>query len=170
MLELLILYSLNKTELTLYGLKKYIFQNFGELSAPSHGSLHPALKRLCEKNIVSLRKKISDGGKQFSFYSVNNSFKNYFSEKFLNQNIYKLNSLDLFLSEIKTRVIVSDILDTDSLNKFKEQALLKLDYFYDVLNQKLNNSYIDYTDMQKKVLNSYNTQIKEYKNIVSQLD
>ena len=124
MLELLILYSLNKTELTLYGLRKHIIQNFGEISKPSHGALHPALKRLKDKNVISERKKLSDGGKLYSFYSVNNGFKEYFNDKYVEINKIKNFSLEIFLTELKTRIFVADIVDSSILDRFKEISIL----------------------------------------------
>ena len=169
MLELLILYTLNKTELTLYSLNKFILRDFDELITPSHGSIHPAVKRLKDKGFLDIRKKISDGGKLYTYYSVNKNFKEYFNRKFLDISPFKNQPADTFLTELKARLMIIDLLDENLISEFKEKSLLKLEYYKNKTEEKINNSYAQWTDLQSTVLNTTVLQIKKLEEIIKNL-
>lgn len=169
MLEILILYSLHKQEMTFYGLAKFITERFGEVSKPSHGALHPAVKRLSEKKLISLRKKISDGGKRYSYYTVTDGFISGFNEIFMKFNSAKSETVDAFLLSLKARLLTIDLLDKSLLNEFREKVILKLDSLEDSIRKKLNNSYLELNEIQKNVAEVYIKEISEYKNIINRL-
>ena len=54
----------------MYKISKYIKDYFGAYITPSFGSIKPALKILEQKGYINIRKAISDGGKQFCYYSI----------------------------------------------------------------------------------------------------
>ena len=70
MINLLILFVLTKRELTMYKISKYIKDYFRAFITPSFGSIKPALKNLEEKGFVESRKSLSEGGKQYGYYSI----------------------------------------------------------------------------------------------------
>ena len=170
MLDILILYSLHKQEQTFYGLAKTIAEYFGEISIPSHGALHPALKRLMAENLLIIRKKMSDGGKRYTYYTVSKNFQDGFNEKFMDLNSAKTETLEAFLSGLKARIYTYELLDKKFSDEFKEKILLKLDYFENQIKKKFEASYTELNDIQKKIPEIYLNEISEYKNIVSFLD
>ena len=64
MIEILILYTINKRENTIYGIRKNIIDIFGAFTKPSIGTIHPALKRLMQANAVTLTERYSEGGRK----------------------------------------------------------------------------------------------------------
>ena len=169
MLELLILYSLNKQEQTLYGLRKTIAKHFGEISIPSHGALHPSIKNLEDKKLIVVRKKLSEGGKKYTYYSVNSSFSEYFNNKFMEFNNASSETLDAFLFWLKVHLNTIDIVSQSNIEEFKEKVLFKLDNFKTKTEEKLNDEYIELNDIQKKLIEIQLAEISSFKNIVSNL-
>lgn len=168
MLELLILYMLNKCENTLYGLKKEIATHYGEVSIPSHGALFPAIKRLENAGLLKIRKKLSDGGKRYTYYSVDN-ISSYFNKKFIEFNNAKSETLDNFLNWLKIRLIVVDMLDETLIGEFKEKCLLKFDIFKKNALSKLDNKYLELTEIQKNLLQISINEIEVYTKIIKEL-
>ena len=70
MIELLILYELNKKVLTMYGVSKEIKSKFLMLTTPSYGTIKPALNRLEKKGCVKTQKAMSSGGRPSTYYSI----------------------------------------------------------------------------------------------------
>ena len=54
----------------MYKISKYIKDYFRAFITPSFGSIKPALKNLEEKGFVESRKSLSEGGKQYGYYSI----------------------------------------------------------------------------------------------------
>ena len=166
MLELLILYTLNKTELTLYGLRMFISKHFGEFSIPSDGAVFPAVKRLQDKGFVSLRKKLSNGGKRYTYYSVSNNYADFFNKKFMEFNTAKSETLDSFLLWLKVRLCVSELLDRKLFEEFKQKSLMKLEKYETKINEKFNDSYLELNELQKNILSLSVKEILEYKKLL----
>lgn len=70
MIELLILFELNKKVLTMYGVSKEIHGDFSVLTTPSYGTIKPALRRLEANGFVKTQKSISSGGRPSTYYSI----------------------------------------------------------------------------------------------------
>ena len=70
MIELLILFELNKKVLTMYGVSKEIRGDFSVLTTPSYGTIKPALRRLESGGFVKTQKSISEGGRPSTLYSI----------------------------------------------------------------------------------------------------
>ena len=73
MIELLILFELNKKILTMYGISKKIRTDFSVLTTPSYGTIKPALNRLEASGFVKIQKEISKGGRPSNYYSITKS-------------------------------------------------------------------------------------------------
>ena len=56
MIELLILFELNKKTLTMYGVSKEIHLDFSVLTTPSYGTIKPALTRLEKSGFLKTQK------------------------------------------------------------------------------------------------------------------
>ena len=72
MIELLILFVLNKSVLTMYGVSKEIRTLFSVLTTPSYGTIKPALNRLEKNGFVRTQKTMSSGGRPSTYYSITN--------------------------------------------------------------------------------------------------
>jgi len=70
MIELLILFELNKKVLTMYGVSKEIRGDFSVLTTPSYGTIKPALRRLENGGFVKTQKTMSSGGRPSTYYSI----------------------------------------------------------------------------------------------------
>ena len=159
MIELLILYSLNKRERTLYSLRADIHEKFGYFTRPSVGTIHPALKRLKMANIVTVRETYSDGGKKSSYYGVASSWQNHFKELFftpLSENP------TLFFTEIQTKVAVLSLLEDSDRAAFLKELTLKLETFGLDLKNTLEDEYAHPDEFQKMLLKKNIEDVEHY--------
>ena len=83
MIELLILFELNRKVLTMYGIAKNITDTFGVLTKPGFGTIKPALKRLEKNGYIKTQKEISSGGRRSTYYSVTTSGVEYLKQLIL---------------------------------------------------------------------------------------
>ena len=115
MIELLILFELNRKVLTMYGISKEIHATFSVLTTPSYGTIKPALKRLEKSGFIKSQKTFSTGGRPSVYYSItkegNAELKNLITEAPLENPIQ-------FLPSARIKLACADVLDS------KEQALL----------------------------------------------
>ena len=149
MIELLILYCLNKRERTLYSLRADIHEKFGYFTRPSIGTIHPALKRLKMANIVTVRETYSEGGKKSSYYGVASAWEKHFKELFftpLSENP------TLFFTEIQTKIAVLSLLEDADKEVFLKDLSLKLETFALDLKNTLEDEYIELDEFQKLLL------------------
>ena len=169
MLELLILYVLDKQDNTLYGLKKEIAAHYGEVSIPSHGALFPVLKKLEKEEYVCVRKKLSGGGKRYTYYSINKNPSEYFNNKFMNFNNAKSETLEGFLLWLKFRLITIDMLDKNLIDTFREKSLLKLDFYKKNILKKLDNEYLELTELQKGLVKQFLNEIDAFTDLLKRI-
>lgn len=83
MINLLILYELNKSPLTMYGISRQIKQQFSVFLKPSMGTLQPALKKLESAKLVSSQKFMSSGGRPSICYAITENGKNELKKELL---------------------------------------------------------------------------------------
>lgn len=167
MIELLILYSLNKRERTLYSLRADITEKFGFFTKPSIGTIHPALKRLKLGNVVEVRNNYSQGGKKSTYYGLSKTGLKHFRELFFNP--YSENPT-LFFTEIQTKIAVMSILENEDKDLFLKDLSLKLESF--VLDSKntLEDEYIELDKFQKLLLEKNIEDMERYKNFLGKLN
>ncbi len=161
--EILILYILNKSQTTMYGLSKCINKNYGSITKPSFGTLQPALKKLEGKKYIFSSKFYTEGGKPYFYYSVTEEGLSYLKEKLLKNT--SLNPTQ-FISMTKIKIACADILnDTEKKELFKnlKTGLTKLKT---ETEQALSENWTKNT-YHKLVLN--NT-ICEYKNLIDLIE
>ncbi len=159
MIELLILYSLNKRERTIYSLRADIHEKFGYFTRPSVGTIHPALKRLKMANIVTVREAYSDGGKKSSYYGLASSWQKHFRELFftpLSENP------TLFFTEIQTKIAVLSLLENEDREAFLRDLSLKLETFALDLKNTLEDEYIELDEFQKLLLKKNIQDVENY--------
>ena len=138
MINLLILFVLSKRELTMYKISKYIKDYFGAYITPSFGSIKPALKILEQKGCINIRKSISDGGKQFCYYSITQTGQDELKEEILkpiSQNpvqFFANANIKITCASLLNKQEVADLLfnikSTAIEHKFQAEKILNDEY------------------------------------------
>ena len=111
MINLLILYELNKSPLTTYGISRQIQRQFGVLLKPSMGTLQPAIKKLESFGFVSSQKYMSAGGRPSICYTITEKGKSELANELLAQ--ITENPIQ-FLVTARIRLCCAEILDKSS--------------------------------------------------------
>ena len=108
MINLLILYELNKSPLTMYGISRQIKLKFSVLMKPSMGTLQPALKKLEKNGLISSQKFMSQGGRPSICYAITDKGKTALNKEILSK--IADNPIQ-FLVNARVRLCCADILD-----------------------------------------------------------
>lgn len=151
MLELLILYILNKYDCTIYKIQKLIEEMFFIFSCPSLGAISPALKRLETLGCVEYTSVMSEGGKLSKTYKITAFGLKYLKETV---SVFDFKNTSHLLTNAKVCISISDVLDKDQKEKFDFIVINRLKILKTDIQNKLNNPYILYTETQKKILNA----------------
>ena len=167
MIEILILYVILKRDYTMYAIQKRIEDYFAPFSKPSFGTLKPALRRLEEKECLTTRKLMSDGGKLSVFYEITkegiNELKRLLLEdlsdnpvQFLSNARIKLSCAECLNKEEKTRLFFSV---KSYAMQFKTQA-----------QNILNDEYKQVNFYQKVILDNTICEFSNFITIVEGLE
>lgn len=157
MSEICILYCLTKREMTIYSVRKHIAELFGAYTKPSHGTIHPALKKLLAENHVSVSVILSDGGKKSSFYSITEKGKKYFAELMLREFS---DNPSVSLNEINIRLAAMGALKDNDKSSLIELCSKYLDLYITQAQHAISNQYSRLDDYQKNIMNVSITNIK----------
>lgn len=157
MLELLVLYGLNKSDKTGYGVKKFICENFSSFACPSTGSVHPILKKLEIKKYIQSFETLSEGGRRSVVYSITSQGKKSVNKIFAKK--FKMNPCD-FVQQVLVRLAVCDMIDIGVRKKFEEESLRYIEKQFIEIDKTLR--YCKLTQLQRKLINCRN---EEYKNL-----
>ncbi len=166
MIDLLILYSLNNRERTLYSLRADIVEKFGHFTKPSIGTIHPALKRMLAGNIVTIRNDFSSGGKKSTFYGLSSMGLSHFRELFFNP--YSENPT-LFFTEIQSKISTMSLLETEDREKFLKELLMKLESYLLDLKNTAEDEYIKLDEFQNALLHKNIEDIERYIKFIEKL-
>lgn len=161
MLELLILYILNKYDCTIYKIQKLIEEMFFIFSCPSLGAINPALKRLEETGCVEFTSTMSDGGKLSKTYKITPFGLKYLKETI---SVFDFKNQAHMLNNAKVCISISDVLDKSQKENFDFLIKNKLNILKKDVENKLNDPYILYTETQRNVLRGT---IKEIDELIS---
>ena len=162
MINLLILYELNRTPLTMYGISKQIKDSFSVLLKLSMGTLQPALKVLEKRGYVNSQKYMSSGGRPSICYAITDKGKKYLNDEML--SAFTDNPVQ-FLVEARIRLCCAEILSKDDY-----RSLLKL------LQRRTESLMLEAGRIEKSEYTSnYNRMIFdnlacEYRNFLSLLE
>ena len=149
MIEIVILYVLNKYDSTIYRVGKIIDEMFFAYLKTSSGTINPALKRLENMGCVEFIEKMSDGGMLSKIYSITSTGKKHLTD--LMQN-YTFTNPYYVINDAKVLLYCSDILSVSELVGFKENLLNNLELYKIKLERGLENEYISLNNMQKKLV------------------
>jgi len=166
MIELLILYSLNKRERTLYSLRADIVEKFGGFTKPSIGTIHPALKRLLANNVVTIRNDYSEGGKKSTFYGLALHWQKKFRDLFFSS---MSDNPTLFFTELQSRIAVLSLLENDLKETFFEDIAIKLESLRLDLVNAMDDEYIDFDKYQMALLKKNIAEVESYQQLISAL-
>ena len=149
MIEIAILYILNKYDATIYRISKIIDELFFAYLKTSAGTINPALKRLEKIECVKFSEKMSDGGMKSKFYSITPTGKKHLAELLL---AYKSTNVYHTINEVKILLFCKDILSVSELIEFKENLLNNLELHKIKLENGLKNEYISLNNVQKQTV------------------
>ena len=161
MIELLILYVLLHRDLTMYAIQKRIEDNFAPFTKPSFGALKPALRRLEEKQCLTNRKNMSDGGKLSVYYEI--SKKGIIELKRLILENLSDNPLQ-FLSNARVKLSCADCLDSKERERLFFSIKSRAMQFKIAAQNILNDEYGHINFYQKIVLDN---SICEFSNFIT---
>ena len=162
MIELLILFELNKTVLTMYGVSKEIRGDFSVLTTPSYGTIKPALRRLENGGFVKTQKSISDGGRPSTYYSITKEGINELKRLILEE---PLENPIQFLPMSRIKLACADILSKDE--QISMIRLLKTKAESIIIDTKNLMAFKDLSFYPKMVFDNL---ICEYNNFISLLE
>lgn len=167
MLELLILYILQRRDFTMYAIHKHIIEKFGTYTTPSFGALKPALLRLEKQFCVTATKIMSEGGRLSVLYSLTKT-----GEKTMKKLLLEVMSKNpiQFYSDAMIKLMCSDCLNDDEkgelFNEITTKALL-----HKIKAQKiLDSEYIETTAFQNLILNNTVKTLEEIVSLVEGLN
>ena len=149
MIEIVILYILNKYDSTIYKVGKLIDELFFGYLKTSTGTINPALKRLEKMGCVECSEKMSDGGMLSKIYSITQGGKKHLIEVL--QRIELTNPYHI-VNDAKIALYCSDILSINETLAFKENLLNYLELYKIKLERGLENEYIQLNELQKKTI------------------
>lgn len=159
MIELLILYSLYKKVLTMYGISKEINSVFSVLTTPSYGTIKPALNRLENASCIKTQKTMSSGGRPSTFYSITKEGKQ-------ELNILLLSPLQdnpiQFLPTARIRLACAEVLELSEQKELFKLIKTKAEVISFEIKNILEKSHPDF---YKKMV--FDNLLCEYNNLIS---
>lgn len=162
MIELLILYLLNKYQLTMYGVQKKIAEVFAIYTKPGFGTIKPALVRLEEKGFIISRKTISEGGRPSVFYAITPTGM----EELKRLVVARTSDNPVkFLNTARVKLICAELLPPEHQLKLIEQLSTKANSIYSKAKNLLEVSENEF--YYKMVTDNI---VQEYKNFISLLE
>jgi len=117
MIEIVILYILNKYDATIYRIGKIMEEFFFAYLKSSTGTLSPALKRLEKMGCVECQEKMTDGGMLSKVFSITSAGKKHLCETL---QMLEFNNPYHVLNDIKIALYCSEVLSVNELISFKE--------------------------------------------------
>lgn len=155
MIEVLILYVIQKHEKTMYAIRKEIFDVFSSYTKPSIGTIYPALKRLQKMGAIALTERMSEGGKKSSYYSITEKGIKDFRDLFFDTTS---DNPSLFYPQLLTRICVMDFLSIEDRKLFIQETVKKIELLQIDIENKLRDEFLKLSYFHKEVLETtYNS-------------
>ncbi len=148
MSEICILYCLTKREMTIYSVRKHISEYFGAFTNPSHGTIHPCMKKLLGYGFLSVHDILSEGGKKSSYYSITDKGKKYFADLMLSD--FSVNP-SVFLGEINIRIAAMGALQNKEKESFRQHCLQALELYRVTTENLINGEYSGMDTLQIEI-------------------
>jgi len=151
MIEILILYVLNRHNLTIYKLERAIEELFGPFAKPSLGSIAPALNKLSAAGLVSYDEKFSQGGLKSKTYSVTPAGVAHLRRLLVDFKFKGLNTVPKTASAL---LFCLDVLDDEGRAAVLKNVENNLKIYATAIEKEAKNPYIRLNDFQTAVLNN----------------
>ena len=145
----------------MYSIQKRILDNFAPFAYPSFGTLKPALQRLEEKECLTSRKMMSDGGKLSVYYEITRTGINELKRLLLED--YSDNPTS-FLSYARIKLSCADCLSKEERERLFFSTKSKALQFKNFTENALKDEYKQITFYQKII---YDNTACEYNNFIS---
>lgn len=139
MIDIVILYILNKYDATIYRIARIIDETFMAYLKASTGTINPALKRLKNFGCVEFTEKMSDGGMLSKIYSITPVGKEHLANLLLS---FECKNPYYILNDVKIALCCSSVLSIHQYSEFKEN----LKNYLELYKIKLENGLSDYCD------------------------
>jgi len=167
MIEILILFSIIKKELTMYGIQKYVSDIFNAYTKPSFGALRPALTKLEKNGFIISRRTLSDGGKQSGYYSITNEGQKEL-KRLLLEDI--TDNPVQFFSNARIKLSCASVLNKDEISElFNKLKMKSLEHKFEAENI-LNDEYTSLTFYQRVVLDNAVCEYQNFANLIENLE
>ena len=166
MIELLILYTLRKHAKTIYAVRRDIIEVFGTFTTPSIGTIHPAIKRLEQKECLSCTERMSEGGKKSLYYKLTEKGQDFFRELFFSDIS---ENPSLFYGHLQARFGTLSMLNVEDRKKFIAEITKKLEIYSFEVEDKINDELISLDYYQKTLLKRTLSEIKALQTFVKNL-
>ena len=167
MIELLILYVLQKRDLTMYAIQRRIEDIFAPFTKPSFGALKPALRRLEDKQCLTSRKSMSDGGKLSVYYEISKSGVNELKRLLLEE--LSDNPLQ-FLSNARVKLCCAECLDNAERKRLFFSIKSRAMQFKLSAQNILNDEYSHINFYQRIILDNAVCEFSNFITIVEGLE
>ena len=122
----------------MYSIQKRILDSFAPFAYPSFGTLKPALKRLEEKECLTSRKMMSDGGKLSVYYEITKNGINELKRLILED--YSDNP-SMFLSYARIKLTCADCLSKEERERLFFSTKSKALQFKNSAENALKDEY-----------------------------
>lgn len=162
MINLLILYELNKSPLTMYGISKQIKLQFPVFLKPSMGTLQPAIKKMEREGLVSSQKFMSSGGRPSICYAITGKGKSALEKELLSQ---LTDNPVQFLVNSRIKLCCAEVLDKEDYLKLIRTLKRKAETLMIDTKKLLDNGCIP---QNSGVI--YDNMACEYRNFLSLLE
>lgn len=162
MIELLILFELNKKVLTMYGISKEIKSNFSVMTTPSIGTIKPALDRLGKNGYIKSQKTMSSGGRPSTYYSITKDGLEELKKLLLEE---PLENPIQFLTTSRAKLMCADVLNNTQQKELFNILKIKTE---SLVFETKNLLTAKDNDVFAKMV--YDNLICEYKNFISLLE
>jgi len=167
MIELLILYIILSRDFTMYAIQRRIEDNFAPFTKPSFGALKPALRRLEEKECLTSRKMMSNGGKLSVYYEITKNGLNELKRLILED--LSDNPLQ-FLSNARVKLSCADCFNADERKRLFFSIKSKAMQFKNLAQNILNDEYNQINFYQKIVLDNTVCEFSNFITIIEGLE
>ena len=149
MIEILILYVLNRHDLTIYKLERAIGELFFPFFKPSLGSIAPTLEKLSERGFVNYSEKFSQGGLKSKTFSITPTGLAYLKKSIVE---YKFKGLNSTKKTADALLFMKDILNDEEISALQNNVETNLKIFKAEIERTLSSPYIRLDENQREIL------------------